>query len=100
VTTLRNRPFALIGVNSWPHEPGELKAVMNRETMNWRSFDDRGGISRQWNSPPTPSYYIIDHEGIIRRKWIGKPGKKAIDDFLEKLIPEAEQATKDRRPPK
>lgn len=64
---------------------------MAREKINWRTFDDDGPINRQWNLPATPAFYIIDHEGTIRRKWIGKPGEKTIDTALEKLIGEAER---------
>ena len=83
----------MIGVNYWSREPGELKATMTREELNWRSFDDQGAISRQWNNAGTPSFYIIDHKGMIRRKWVGKPSEKSIDAALEKLIQEAEETT-------
>jgi hypothetical protein len=92
VTKLENKPFALIGVNSWTHEPGELKQAMTKEQINWRSFDDSGAINAQWNSPYTPAYYLMDHKGIIRGKWAGKPSEKSIDAVLEKLIQEAERA--------
>ncbi len=80
-------------MNSWPHEPGELKEVTAREKINWRSFDDQGAINRQWNLPATPAFYVIDHKGAIRRKWVGNPGEKSLDIALEKLIREAVKAT-------
>ncbi len=64
---------------------------MTKEKINWRSFDDESAINRQWNSPATPTFYIIDHKGTIRRKWVGKPGEKSVDTVLEKLIQEAEK---------
>jgi hypothetical protein len=67
---------------------------MTRENINWRTFDDRGAIHTQWNSPATPAYYVIDHQGIIRRKWVGKPGEKSVDTTLDELIQEAEQASR------
>jgi hypothetical protein len=79
----------MIGVNSWPHEPGELKEVMTKEKLNWRSFDDPGEINRQWNLPATPMFCIIDHKGTIRRKWVGKPGEKSVAAALVTLIQEA-----------
>ena len=42
----------------------------------------------------TPTFYLLDHKGVIRRKWVGAPGEKAIDAALEKLIPEAERGSK------
>ena len=68
---------------------------MARERLNWLSFDGGGDVNRLWNSPPSPSYYLLDHEGVIRRKWIGNPGAKAIDAALEKLILEAERAQRE-----
>lgn len=90
MTTLKDKPFVVIGVNSWLHKRGELKTVMTQQQINWRTFDDTGEINRRWNFPATPAFYIIDHKGTIRRKWIGKPGEKTIDTALEKLIKAAE----------
>ncbi len=64
--------------------------MTTKEQITWRSFDDEGAINRQWNLPATPSFYIIDHNGTIRRKWVGKPGEKSVDAALEELIQEAE----------
>ena len=36
-------------------------------------------------------YYVIDHRGAIRYKWLGRPGEKALDTALEELIREAER---------
>jgi hypothetical protein len=63
---------------------------MEKEKLNWRSFGDKGSINTKWNAPGTPTYYIIDHQGVIRYKWYGHPGEKALDSALEKLIKAAE----------
>jgi len=90
VKELAEKPFALIGVHGNDYEPKKLKAVMEKEKLNWRSFADRRVISLKWSARGTPTYYAIDHKGVIRYKWIGYPGAKAIDAGLEKLIKEAE----------
>lgn len=87
---LKDKPFALIGVNVMKHSPEELKKVTVKEKINWRSFANRDGIAQKWNAPATPTYYVIDHEGKIRHKWVGAPGAKTIDAALETLIEEAE----------
>jgi hypothetical protein len=89
VTKLQNRPFALIGVNVNESESRNLKERMDKEKMNWRSFAHQDAIDAKWN-PSTPGYYVLDPKGMIRYKWIGAPGEKAIDTALEKLISEAE----------
>lgn len=90
--TLKNRPFALIGVNTNESDPKKLKTVVDREKLTWRSFVVHEAIVEQWNNPGTPMYYVIDHRGMIRYKWSGYPGEKALDSALEKLIQEAEKS--------
>jgi hypothetical protein len=80
----------LIGVNINENESKNLKERMDHEKLNWRSFTYQESINSQWN-PSTPSYYVIDSKGVIRHKWIGAPGEKAIDTALEKLIDEAKR---------
>ncbi len=83
----------MIGVNTVKHKPKELKEVMDREKLNWRSFADQGDMVGTWHISGTPTYYLIDPRGVIRYKWPGAPGAKAIDTALEKLIHEAEAET-------
>lgn len=64
---------------------------MTTHNITWRTFDDQSDINQQWNAPATPTVYIIDHTGIIRHKWVGKPSEKTVDAALEKLIQEAEK---------
>ena len=81
----------MIGVNVHCREPKKLKEVMNKENLHWRSFVNQEAIFRTWNPPGTPAFYLVDHKGVIRYKWVGSPGEKAIDAALEKLIHEAER---------
>ncbi len=85
---LRGKPFALVGVSVDPpgREPERLREFMAKEDLNWRTFVDGRVIARQWNSPATPTFYVLDPAGTIRHKWVGSPGEKAIDAALEKLI--------------
>ena len=61
--------------------------------MNWRSFAQQDAINARWN-PSTPSYYVLDPKGVIRHKWVGNPGEKAIDAALKKLTQQAEGSAK------
>jgi hypothetical protein len=63
---------------------------MDKEKLNWRSFADGRTISEKWNAA-TPTYYVLDPKGVIRYKWVGSPGAKAIDTALERLIQDAER---------
>jgi hypothetical protein len=99
---MKDRPFALIGVNVSGCDSKALKGVMTREKLAWRSFADpgrvgQGVIAAKWNVTATPTFYAIDHKGVIRYKWVGSPGGKALDAALEKLIGEAEKDVKKRK---
>jgi hypothetical protein len=86
----------LIGVhlNYDKEAAGKVKAVMVKEKLRWRSFVDKGPIAKKWKPAGTPVFYIIDHKGVIRYKWAGAPGAKAMDAALEKMIKEAEKDAK------
>jgi hypothetical protein len=34
--------------------------------------------------------YLIDHNGTIRKKWVGSPGIKVLDEEIDKLVKEAD----------
>jgi peroxiredoxin len=91
----------LIGVNVNGYDVKKLKQAMDKEKLTWRSFADPGPlgqspIATRWNLSNTPTLYVIDHKGVIRHKWVGSPGEKAIDAALETLIKEAEGSGKIR----
>jgi hypothetical protein len=95
VQTLKEKPFALVGVNVGGNGKN-LKDVVTKEKLTWRSFADSGtagagAIAAQWNLTNTPTLYILDPQGVIRRKWVGGPGEEVIDAALNELIRQAEQ---------
>ena len=97
---MADKPFALIGVhlNNGGDPAAKVKDVMRKEKLNWRSFVDQGSIAEKWKPSGTPSFYIIDPKGVIRHKWAGAPGHKALDAALQTLIQEAERDA--QKPPK
>ena len=95
MTNLKDKPFALIGIHIGGSNAKQLKEVMDREKLTWRSFVDAGTagagpIATKWNLLATPTFYVIDHRGVIRYKWAGAPGAKVMDAALDKLIKSAE----------
>ncbi len=72
----------------------KVKDVMEKENLSWRSFVDRGAIAEKWKPAGTPTFYIIDSRGVIRYKWAGAPGERAIAVALEKVIQETERDAK------
>ena len=97
---LTDKPFALIGVHVGGSTAPQLKEVIEKNKLTWRSFVDEGNagagpIATKWNLSAMPTFYLIDHQGIIRYKWAGAPGATALDTAIEKLITKAEQGSKD-----
>jgi hypothetical protein len=92
---LKDRPFALIGVHVGGSTAKQLKEVMEKEKLTWRSFVDAGNagagpIATKWNLAATPTFYLIDSRGVIRSRWAGPPGEKLLDAALDRLIKAAE----------
>lgn len=97
VKKLADKPFALLGVNS-DKDLKELKETLEKEQITWRSFwngekGTGGPISAEWGVRGWPTLYLIDHKGVIRRKFVGSPGDKVLDAAIDKLVEEAEKAT-------
>jgi hypothetical protein len=96
VERLKNEPFAIIGVNS-DKDLEALKPVLAKENITWRSFwngdlGTGGPISKAWGVRGWPTLYLIDHQGVIRRKWMGSPGDEVLDQAIEELVAEARRA--------
>jgi hypothetical protein len=93
VKRLEGKPFALVGVNS-DRDRAALKKVQEKESITWRSFWNGGGtrgpISTRWGVQGWPTLYLIDHKGVIRKRWVGSPGDKVLDREIDKLVNEAE----------
>ena len=101
MTNLKDKPFALIGVHVGGSTVKQLKEIMDKEKLPWRSFVDLGNagagpIATKWNLSATPTFYLLDHKGVIRYKWAGPPGEKVMDAALEKLIEAAEKDGKEK----
>lgn len=87
-----------MNLNGW--DSPKLKTEMGLEKLTWRTFVNGTEIITRWNLSSTPTFYVINHKGVIRHKWVGSPADykqagfpdaKAIDAALEKLIRAAEQ---------
>jgi hypothetical protein len=86
---LERKPFALLGINS-DKDKEKLRQRINDENINWRSWWDGGGeqgpIAAEYNIPGWPTVYILDHDGVIRHKFLGPPDDEVFD--IDKVIDE------------
>jgi len=94
VKAMENKPFVLLGVNS-DQSKEALKKALEDEKLTWRSWFDgpgtNGPIATKWNVQGWPTLYVLDHKGVIRHKWEGRPGDKVLDEAIEKPVKQAEK---------
>src|SRR5436190_22121 len=88
VARLADKPFALVGVNADREGTREeLVAALEKERITWRSFkNQRPGqpkISEEWKVEGWPTLYLMDHQGIIRERWIGTPLAEELDRAID-----------------
>ena len=91
VEKLKDKPFALIGVNS-DVDKAKLKKRMEEERITWRSFwngpdGTDGPISTAWNVRGWPTIYVLDHKGVIRHKNVRD---KVMEEAVVELLKEVE----------
>ena len=90
VEKLKDKPFALVGVNSDPTVE-KLKEVQKKENITWRSFfagPGGGEIAKAWNVSGWPTIYILDATGKIRFKDLRDA---EMEEAVMKLLAEAKQ---------
>jgi peroxiredoxin len=87
VSRLKDRPFAMLSVNTDPERETLRKSIREGE-ITWRCWWDGGRdgpISSRWNILFYPTVFVIDAKGIIRD--VGPSGKdinQTVDRLLEK----------------
>lgn len=100
VQRLANKPFVLLGVNS-DSDRTELKEIMKRESITWRSWWDNGSvdgpIQTAWQITVRPTIHLIDHNGVIRYKDLTE---QELDAAIDKLMSEASAASAPNSPPR
>jgi len=99
VDKFKDQPFELIGINQGD-EPEDLRELNRSKKVTWRLIDDGadwgGPISSKFAISGMPTFYVIDHKGIIRGK--NYHGLfQVMPTLIEKLLAErqADQATRE-----
>jgi len=91
VERFRDRPFALLGVNSDPDRE-KLEAAMEKEGITWRSWWDGGRIggpiAARWDVKLWPTIIVLDHKGLIRNKLFPHNAHKELADAVDSLLKE------------
>jgi hypothetical protein len=95
----KNRPFAILGVNSDRTDTAEGLAKYREKqkemSVTWRSFRDESTdpkVSDTWRVQGWPTLYFLDHKGVIRHKDLRDDAE--MEKALDELITAAEQDAK------
>lgn len=89
------KPLTVFGVNGDLDHGKDFQKSMEKFKVSWRSLkndpgDDLAKHSDAWNVDGWPTLYLIDPQGMIRRKWVGGPRDlKELDREIENLLPKS-----------
>ena len=93
VEKYRDKPFALLGI-SVEDDVKELVALAEKGETTWPIWWDgenmEGPLAARWAIRGMPTFYVLDHKGVIRNKGFLQPGEiEATVDMLLKERPAA-----------
>jgi len=92
VERLKNRPFALIGINS-DGDRSALRKILQEQGITWRNAVDvstSGPLAKRWIVRGWPTLYILDAKGVIRFRGLrNQEMEKAVVSLLDELKPQA-----------
>jgi hypothetical protein len=87
VEKLKDKPFALIGINS-DGDRSVVQKILKDNGITWRNAIDgstSGPLATKWNVRGWPTIYIIDANGVIRAKNLRD---KQMEEKVEELLRE------------
>jgi thiol-disulfide isomerase/thioredoxin len=88
------KPFVLVSVSA-DDKKEELEKFLEKEPMPWVHWWDSGAdnpVVKKFRVRAFPTLYLIDHTGVIRHKWVGKPDNDKLDKAVEDAVKEAIKA--------
>ncbi len=86
VERLKDKPFALLGINSDPAD--KVRKILEENEITWRNAIEgatNGPIPTKWNVTGWPTIYVVDGKGVIRYKNVRD---KAMDEAVDTLLAE------------
>ena len=95
VGRLQGRPFVLISMHD-DSDRSTIEGLRDVGAISWCfSFHDSGSsVFEAYHVQNTPTLFLIDHRGIIQRRWKSVPPEGALSWAIDTLVSEAEAARK------
>jgi hypothetical protein len=87
VKRLKDKPFALLGINS-DGDRSVVQKILKDNEITWRNAIDgstSGPLATAWNVHGWPTIYVIDAKGIIRARNLRD---KDLESKVEELLAE------------
>lgn len=87
VERLKDKPFALIGINS-DGDRSVVQKILKENEITWRNAIDgstSGPLASAWNVRGWPTIYVIDAKGVIRARNLRDA---ALESKVEELLKE------------
>ena len=88
VQRLKDKPFALLGINS-DGEAEAVKKILAEQEITWRQAvdgDTSGPLATKWNVNGWPTIFILDAQGKIRfRDLRDEEMEKAVTELLAEV---------------
>ena len=91
VERLKDKPFALIGINS-DGDTATVRKLLAEQGITWRNAIDvstEGPWARAWNVSGWPTIYVLDHKGVIRHRGLRD---EELETVVNALLKELEAA--------
>jgi WD40 repeat protein len=92
---LAGKPFSILGVNCDSQDT--LRQILADKRVTWRCWSDgKGGpIAQTWQLEGYPMMFVVDHQGVIRKKFTGQTPPGLLQQTVNELI----KAVPGYRPP-
>lgn len=92
VKDYKDRPFVLLGVNC-DKSKDTLRQLLANQTVTWRCAWDPEGtkFGQDWQLEGFPALFLLDHQGVIREIFSGKPDEKKLDEAIKRWVEAAEK---------
>jgi thiol-disulfide isomerase/thioredoxin len=94
VERMKDKPFVLVSVSA-DDKKEALEKFLETEKMpwvHWWSDGSKNEVLTKYRVKAYPTLYVIDHTGVIRHKWLGKPEDEKIDAVIDELVKAAVKA--------
>jgi thiol-disulfide isomerase/thioredoxin len=94
VKKMEGKPFVLVSVSA-DEKKETLTEFIAKEPMPWTHWwnGQDGPILQAFRVKAFPTLYLLDHKGVIRKKWVGSPENAVLDKAIEELVREASTTT-------